>query len=130
MKIGWFLHTPFPASEIYVTLPMRKEILRGVLAANLIGFQIYDYVRHFMTACARVLGDVHLLLCPVVVVPAVSVSTVTRGRRSRCKTPSASHSPAARRRQTTSSCKAKRSRARNGQGCGLSANTMPVAWSP
>ena len=56
MKIGWFLHTPFPASEIYVTLPMRKEILRGVLAANLIGFQIYDYVRHFMTACARVLG--------------------------------------------------------------------------
>ena len=98
MKIGWFLHTPFPASEIYVTLPMRKEILRGVLAANLIGFQIYDYVRHFMTACARVLGAVHLLLCPVVVVPAVSVSTVTRGRRSRCKTPSASHSPAAQRR--------------------------------
>ena len=69
MKIGWFLHTPFPASEIYVTLPMRKEILRGVLAANLIGFQIYDYVRHFMTACARVLGAVCLLLCPVVVVP-------------------------------------------------------------
>eukprot|EP00316_Scyphosphaera_apsteinii_P000206 CAMPEP_0119329412 /NCGR_PEP_ID=MMETSP1333-20130426/75747_1 /TAXON_ID=418940 /ORGANISM="Scyphosphaera apsteinii, Strain RCC1455" /LENGTH=1456 /DNA_ID=CAMNT_0007338521 /DNA_START=106 /DNA_END=4476 /DNA_ORIENTATION=- len=56
MKIGWFLHTPFPSSEIYVTLPLRKEILRGVLAANLIGFQIYDYVRHFMTACSRVLG--------------------------------------------------------------------------
>ena len=33
-----------------------QEILRGVLGANLIGFQIYDYVRHFMTACARVLG--------------------------------------------------------------------------
>lgn len=39
MKIGWFLHTPFPSSEIYVTLPLRKEILRGVLASNLIGFQ-------------------------------------------------------------------------------------------
>ena len=45
-EIGWFLHTPFPSAEIYQTLPLRKEILRGVLAANLIGFQIYDYVRH------------------------------------------------------------------------------------
>ena len=27
-----------------------------MLGANLIGFQIYDYVRHFMTACARLLG--------------------------------------------------------------------------
>jgi len=56
LKIGWFLHTPFPSAEIYVTLPLRKEILRGVLASNLIGLQIYDYVRHFMTACSRVLG--------------------------------------------------------------------------
>ena len=55
-KIGWFLHTPFPSSEIYQTLPLRKEILRGVLSANLVGFQIYDYVRHFMNASSRVLG--------------------------------------------------------------------------
>ena len=55
-EIGWFLHTPFPSAEIYQTLPLRKEILRGVLAANLIGFQIYDYVRHFMNAASRVLG--------------------------------------------------------------------------
>ena len=27
MKIGWFLHTPFPTSEIYRTLPMREELL-------------------------------------------------------------------------------------------------------
>jgi len=56
VKIGWFLHTPFPSSEIYVTLPLRKEILRGMLAADLIAFHTYDYVRHFMHACARVLG--------------------------------------------------------------------------
>lgn len=31
MKVGWFLHTPFPSSEIYRTLPLREEILRGVL---------------------------------------------------------------------------------------------------
>lgn len=56
VKIGWFLYTPFPSSEIYVTLPLRKEILRGVLAADLIAFHTYDYVRHFMHACSRVLG--------------------------------------------------------------------------
>ena len=56
LKIGWFLHTPFPSSEIYQTLPLRKEIMRGVLAADLVGFQIYDYVRHFMNACSRVLS--------------------------------------------------------------------------
>jgi len=56
IKIGWFLHTPFPSSEIYRTLPRRKEILRGVLAADLVGFHIYDYVRHFLTSCNRILG--------------------------------------------------------------------------
>lgn len=45
VKIGWFLHTPFPSAEIYVTLPLRKELLRGVLAADLVAFHIYDYVR-------------------------------------------------------------------------------------
>ena len=37
MKVGWFLHTPFPSSEIYRTLPLREEILRAVLTADLIG---------------------------------------------------------------------------------------------
>ena len=35
MKIGWFLHTPFPSSEIYRMLPMREELLHGCLAADL-----------------------------------------------------------------------------------------------
>ena len=38
MKVGWFLHTPFPSSEIYRTLPVREEVLRAVLKADLIGF--------------------------------------------------------------------------------------------
>ncbi|KAJ2369653.1 Trehalose-6-P synthase/phosphatase complex synthase subunit, partial [Coemansia sp. RSA 2607] len=38
VKIGWFLHTPFPSSELYRILPVRKEILEGVLAADLLGF--------------------------------------------------------------------------------------------
>ncbi|XAR68195.1 Alpha,alpha-trehalose-phosphate synthase (UDP-forming) [Bertholletia excelsa] len=56
MKVGWFLHTPFPSSEIHRTLPSRAELLRAVLAADLVGFHTYDYARHFISACTRILG--------------------------------------------------------------------------
>ena len=56
MQVGWFLHTPFPSSEIYRTLPVREEVLRAVLKADLIGFHTYDYARHFVSACTRILG--------------------------------------------------------------------------
>ncbi|GBG69703.1 hypothetical protein CBR_g4535 [Chara braunii] len=56
MKVGWFLHTPFPSSEIYRTLPLRREILTGVLSSDLIGFHTYDYARHFVSSCSRILG--------------------------------------------------------------------------
>ncbi|XP_061355694.1 alpha,alpha-trehalose-phosphate synthase [UDP-forming] 1-like isoform X2 [Gastrolobium bilobum] len=56
MKVGWFLHTPFPSSEIHRTLPSRSEILHSVLAADLVGFHTYDYARHFVSACTRILG--------------------------------------------------------------------------
>ncbi|BDA46931.1 probable alpha,alpha-trehalose-phosphate synthase [UDP-for [Coccomyxa sp. Obi] len=56
MKVGWFLHTPFPSSEIYRTLPVREEVLRAVLKSDLIGFHTYDYARHFVSACTRILG--------------------------------------------------------------------------
>ncbi|KAJ3130702.1 Trehalose-6-P synthase/phosphatase complex synthase subunit [Physocladia obscura] len=53
IRIGFFLHTPFPSSEVYRILPARKDILRGLLEADCIGFQTYDYARHFMSSCAR-----------------------------------------------------------------------------
>ncbi|KAF7836612.1 alpha,alpha-trehalose-phosphate synthase [UDP-forming] 1 isoform X7 [Senna tora] len=56
MKVGWFLHTPFPSSEIHRMLPSRSELLHSVLAADLIGFHTYDYARHFVSACTRILG--------------------------------------------------------------------------
>ncbi|XAR56419.1 Alpha,alpha-trehalose-phosphate synthase (UDP-forming) [Bertholletia excelsa] len=56
MKVGWFLHTPFPSSEIHRTLPSRSELLRAVLTADLVGFHTYDYARHFVSACTRILG--------------------------------------------------------------------------
>lgn len=55
-QVGWFLHTPFPSSEIYRTLPVREEVLRAVLKADLIGFHTYDYARHFVSAGTRILG--------------------------------------------------------------------------
>ncbi|KIY43873.1 glycosyltransferase family 20 protein [Fistulina hepatica ATCC 64428] len=56
VKIGFFLHTPFPSSEIYRILPVRREILLGLLFCDLIGFHTYDYARHFLSSCTRILG--------------------------------------------------------------------------
>lgn len=55
-KIGLFLHTPFPSSEIFCTLSKREDILRSMLNADHIGFHVYEYARHFLTCCRRVLG--------------------------------------------------------------------------
>ncbi|THH17688.1 hypothetical protein EUX98_g9080, partial [Antrodiella citrinella] len=54
--IGLFVHTPFPSSEVFRCLPRRKEILDGMLGANLICFQTYSYSRHFTSTCVRVCG--------------------------------------------------------------------------
>ncbi|CAA6670281.1 unnamed protein product [Spirodela intermedia] len=56
VKIGFFLHSPFPSSEIYRTLPVRDEILRALLNSDLIGFHTFDYARHFLSCCSRMLG--------------------------------------------------------------------------
>src|SRR5262249_6705449 len=54
--IGFFLHIPFPSAETYRTLPMREQLLRGLLGADLIGFHTYEYLSHFRGCCLRVLG--------------------------------------------------------------------------
>ncbi|PJF19812.1 Tsl1p [Paramicrosporidium saccamoebae] len=54
--IGVFLHVPFPTSEIFRCLPVRQEILEGILASDLVGFQTYGYARHFFQCCTRILG--------------------------------------------------------------------------
>ncbi|KAJ6441410.1 trehalose-phosphatase [Purpureocillium lavendulum] len=56
MYISFFLHSPFPSSEFLRCLPRRKEVLEGVLGANLVGFQSYSYSRHFLSCCTRILG--------------------------------------------------------------------------
>ncbi|TDL22752.1 trehalose-6-phosphate phosphatase [Rickenella mellea] len=54
--VGLFVHTPFPSSEVFRCLPRRKEILDGMLGANLVCFQTYSYSRHFISSCIRVCG--------------------------------------------------------------------------
>lgn len=56
IKLGFFLHSPFPSSEIYRTLPIRDHILRALLNSDLIGFHTFDYARHFLSCCSRRLG--------------------------------------------------------------------------
>ncbi|KAK2750875.1 threalose-6-phosphate phosphatase [Onygenales sp. PD_40] len=54
--IGFYLHTPFPSSEFVRCVSKRKDILTGVLGANMLGFQTFSYSRHFSSCCKRILG--------------------------------------------------------------------------
>lgn len=56
LRMGFFLHLPFPSSEIYRTLPVREEILKALLNVDLIGFHTFDYARHFLSCCSRMMG--------------------------------------------------------------------------
>ncbi|KAJ2548575.1 Trehalose-6-P synthase/phosphatase complex subunit [Coemansia sp. RSA 1933] len=55
-KIGFFLHIPFPSSEIFRCLHVRKELLEGALGADVVGFQTFAYKRHFVHTAKLVLG--------------------------------------------------------------------------
>ncbi len=54
--IGFFLHIPFPSYEVYRLLPWGREILEGLLGANLVGFHTHDYVWHFLDSTRNLLG--------------------------------------------------------------------------
>lgn len=56
LKVGFFLHIPFPSSEVFRQLPMREELMKALLEADLIGFHDYSYLRHFCTSLHSVLG--------------------------------------------------------------------------
>lgn len=58
-RIGFSMHSPFPSSDIYRMFEHRKMILKSLLCCDLIGFHIFEYARHFFTACNRLLGLNH-----------------------------------------------------------------------
>ncbi|HEU4827562.1 MAG TPA: bifunctional alpha,alpha-trehalose-phosphate synthase (UDP-forming)/trehalose-phosphatase, partial [Gemmatimonadales bacterium] len=55
LRIGFFLHIPFPAFEIFRILPWRQEVLDGMLGADLVGFHTESYASHFAMAATELL---------------------------------------------------------------------------
>ena len=77
-RIGLFLHIPFPPSEVLRILPRRAELLRGMLGADLLGFQTFIDQHNFFASILRLLGyepdldrvavggrDVRVRVCPI-----------------------------------------------------------------
>ena len=48
LRIGFFLHIPFPPTELYQQLPWRNQILEGMLGADLVGFQLVGGAQNFV----------------------------------------------------------------------------------
>ena len=56
-RIGFFLHIPFPHSDMFRVLPQRRELLQGLMGADLIGFHTRSYADHFLSAVQTILGE-------------------------------------------------------------------------
>lgn len=61
VKVGFFLHIPFPSLEIFQLFPKkcRQELLAGLLGADLVGFHIQEYVYNFLYNVREFLGFSH-----------------------------------------------------------------------
>ena len=71
LKIGFFLHIPFPPTELFMQLPWRTRIVEGLLGADLIGFHTPGGVRNFRWLATHLAGAA----------PVRSRNEVTVGRR-------------------------------------------------
>lgn len=56
VPIGFFMHVAFPSSEIFRCLSVRESLLRGLLAADLVGFQTASFARQFRQTVSRILA--------------------------------------------------------------------------
>jgi trehalose-6-phosphate synthase len=56
LRIGFFNHIPFPAYEIFAQLPWRRQVVEGLLGADLLGFQRRADAGNFLSACRRAAG--------------------------------------------------------------------------
>jgi trehalose 6-phosphate synthase/phosphatase len=55
-RIAFFLHVPFPPYDLFRILPWDRELLRGLLACDLIGFHCKGYAQNFFDCVERLLG--------------------------------------------------------------------------
>ena len=81
LSIGFFLHIPFPSFEVFRLLPgeWRREILEGLLGADVIGFHTYEYTHHFLQSVLRIFGYEHHMGQVLVADHAVRVDTFPMG---------------------------------------------------
>lgn len=56
VTIGHFWHIPWPAMEVFRIIPHARDLLRGLLGCDLIGFHVQEYVDNFLKACRVLLG--------------------------------------------------------------------------
>jgi trehalose 6-phosphate synthase len=79
LRIGFFLHIPFPPAELFAQLPWRKQILEGILGADVIGFQTSLAAANFRSLArrytkARISGDQLAIDNRTVIVDAFPIS--------------------------------------------------------
>jgi alpha,alpha-trehalose-phosphate synthase [UDP-forming] len=55
LRIGLFLHIPFPNAQLFSMLPWRREVIKGMLGADVVGFQVRDDVSNFVAAVERLI---------------------------------------------------------------------------
>ena len=90
VKCGFFLNCPFSSIEFFSMLPVRENLLQGMLGSDLVSFNHFDYVRHFLSGCTRIMGLesypskveyhgrlVSVTICPGGINPSVYVKTPT-----------------------------------------------------
>ena len=56
VHIGFFLHIPFPPAELFQQLPWRRQILEGLLGADLVGFQLPGGAQNFVRLVRQRVG--------------------------------------------------------------------------
>jgi trehalose 6-phosphate synthase len=59
-RIGFFLHIPFPAPELFARLPWRDHLLEGMLGADVVAFQAEQHRDNFLRACRRLRDDLRV----------------------------------------------------------------------
>lgn len=55
VRIGFFLHTPFPSEDAFAILPLREQICDGLMSCDLMGFHIREYVDIFLNSAEQLL---------------------------------------------------------------------------
>ncbi|MCL2542660.1 MAG: trehalose-6-phosphate synthase [Nocardioidaceae bacterium] len=56
LRIGFYLHIPFPPAELFQQLPWRRQILEGILGADLVGFQLPGAAQNFVRLVRQRVG--------------------------------------------------------------------------